>query len=78
MSTPAAEVEIVSAANIEIDNFTAEKSVFAVPVQSPIPGMIEAAPGEILMTKENEFTMDIHHDKADDSVQHQEPKTDNK
>jgi hypothetical protein len=33
--------------------------------------MIVPAPREILITKENKFTMDIHNDKADDIVQHQ-------
>jgi hypothetical protein len=34
--------------------------------------MIVPAPREILITKENKFTMDIHNDKVDDIVQRQE------
>jgi hypothetical protein len=34
--------------------------------------MIVPAPREILITKENKFTMDIHNDMGDDIVQHQE------
>ncbi|MCI20910.1 NBS resistance protein, partial [Trifolium medium] len=64
MPTPAAEVEIVLAANIETDKTA--KSVSAVPVQRPISDLTAAVPHENLITKENEFTMDILKDKAED------------
>ncbi|PNX87240.1 hypothetical protein L195_g043326 [Trifolium pratense] len=62
MPISAAEVKIVPTANIETDKITTAKSISAVPLRSPISDMTAAR--EIL------FTMD--------TVQHQEPETDNK
>jgi hypothetical protein len=71
-------VEIVLVANIETNKITTAKYISAVTVQSPIPDMTTPAPREIVFTKENKFTIDIHNDKADKTIQHQELETGSK
>ncbi|GAU35422.1 hypothetical protein TSUD_375120 [Trifolium subterraneum] len=70
--------EAVTMTNIETDKITTAKSISVVPVQSPIRDMTPTTPRGILIKKENEFTKDIHNDKVDNTIQHQESETDNK
>ncbi|MCH79664.1 hypothetical protein A2U01_0000417 [Trifolium medium] len=75
---PISKVEVETIANIDNDKITAAKAVYVVVlVESPISDMTTTVPREIRITKENQFTIDIHNnDKADDIVLHQESEID--